>query len=220
MNLFYRFCRLLCRAITLQTLRVYTPGRRSIDREGGFVLAVTHLSHLEPALVGAINHREIDWVTRKECYCNRFTTWFLGKIRCVYVNRQGFAGSTIRTGISRLRAGRVVGIFPEGGVLLQDQAVIRGGPIKRGFCSMAIRAGVPIIPCVVLGVEKLLCVKAWLPLRMSRIWVAYGEPIYPPVGCKSTRETRRQLTETTTAAFQQVYATLRERYGIRDSDVP
>ncbi len=220
MNLFYRSGRLLCRIITLQTLRVYSPGRRSIDREGGFVLAVTHLSHIEPALVSVLNHREIDWVARKEFYCNRFTTWLLGGLGCLSVDRQGFAISTIRTGISLLRAGRVVGIFPEGGLVTRTQAVIRGGPIKRGFCSLAIHAGVPIIPCVVLGADKLLCVKAWLPLRLSRLWVAYGEPIHPPAGLKSTRETRRQLADATTASFQQIYATLRERYDISDSDVP
>ena len=98
--------------------------------------------------------------------------------------------------------------------------MIRGGSFKRGLCSLAIRAGVPIIPCVVLGTEKLVRVMPWMPFRRGRLWVAYGQPIHPPAGGKSTRETRRQLAERTAAAFRQLYATLRERYGISDSDVP
>ena len=220
MNLFYRSCRLLCRITRVQTLCVYSLDERCVDRDDAFVLAVTHLSHLEPAALSALNRREIDWMTRKEFYANRLLTWFFGRIGCIRVNRQGIPVSAIRTGINRLRAGRVVGIFPEGGVATGIEAVIRGGSVKRGFCSMAIRAGVPIIPCVVLGTDKLLCVKVWIPFRRGRLWVAYGQPIHPPAGGKSTRETRRQLAETAAASFRQLYATLREQYGISDSDVP
>lgn len=220
MSVFYRSCRGLCRFIRIQTICVHALNGRSVDRDGGFVLAVTHLSHLEPAILSTLNCREIGWVTRKEFYCNRLVTWLFGKIGCLRVNRQGIPVSTIRTGIGRLRDGRVVGIFPEGGVATGGETVIRGGPLKRGFCSMAIRAGVPIVPCVVLGTHRLLNVRAWLPFRRSQLWVAYGEPIHPPQGCRSTRETRRQLAETSAASFRQLYAGLRERYGIDDSDVP
>lgn len=220
MNLFYRTCRGICRFTRIQTIRIHALNGRSVDREGAFVLAVTHLSHLEPAVLSVLNDREIDWMTRKEFYCNWLVAWIFARIRCFRVDRQGIPVSAIRTGISRLRAGRVVGIFPEGGVATGREAVIRGGPLKRGFCSMAIRAGAPIIPCVVLGTEKLLCVKAWLPFRRSQLWVAYGEPIHPPHGCRSTRESRRQLADAAAASFQRLYASLRDRYGISDLDVP
>ena len=220
MNPFYRACRLLCRIIRVQTLCVYSLDGRSVNRDDAFVLAVTHLSHVEPGIVGALNRREIDWMTRKEFYDHRLANWFLRGIGCIRVDRQGIAVSAIRTGIGRLRAGRVVGIFPEGGVARGTGAMIRGGCFKRGLCSLAIRAGVPIIPCVVLGTEKLVHVMPWMPFRRGRVWVAYGQPIHPPAGGRSTRETRRQLAQRVAVSFQQLYASLRGRYGISDSDVP
>ena len=220
MNLFYCTCRMLCRIIRVQTLCVNTLDGRCVDRNDAFVLAVTHLSHVEPGVVGAMNRREIDWMTRKEFYDHRVAKWFLRGIGCIRVDRQGIAVSAIRTGISRLRAGRVVGIFPEGGVTWGAGAMIRGGSFKRGLCSLAIRAGVPIIPCVVLGTEKLVRVMPWMPFRRGRLWMAYGQPIHPPAGGRSTRETRRQLAQRVGVSFQQLYASLCERYGISDSDVP
>ena len=35
---------------------------------GGYILAVSHLSHVEPALVGALMDRKVDWMSRIEFY--------------------------------------------------------------------------------------------------------------------------------------------------------
>ena len=53
------------------------------------------------------------------------------------------------------RRALVDALFPEGGVVKGPATVCRGGPIKKGACVIAQRAGVPIIPCVVLGTHRL-----------------------------------------------------------------
>jgi 1-acyl-sn-glycerol-3-phosphate acyltransferase len=220
MGLLYRICRRLGRGIFFCTLRTAVENRHATQREGGFVLAVTHLSHLEPLCSSALNGRQIDWIARKEFYCLRPVAWLLGALNTIRVDRQGRPVSTIRTAIGRARQGRVVGIFPEGGVRRGSDAVIRGARIKKGCCSIAIRAGVPIVPCVMLGTDKLNAVKPWLPFRRGRLWVAYGDPIYPPAGAKSTRATRESLATEIRCAFGELYAQLRERHQICDSTVP
>ena len=220
MGLLYRICRRLGRGIFFCTLRTTVENRHVMQRDGGFVLAVTHLSHLEPFCSSALNARQIDWVARKELFQLGPIAWLLRRLNAIRIDRQGRPVSAVRTAIHRIRAGRVVGIFPEGGVLHGPLAAIRGGQIKKGCCSIAIRAGAPIIPGVMLGTEKLNAVKPWLPFRRGRIWVAYGDPIYPPTGARSTRATREELASEIRAAFGEIYARLRERHQICDSMIP
>jgi 1-acyl-sn-glycerol-3-phosphate acyltransferase len=113
-----------------------------------------------------------------------------------------------------------VGICPEGGVTHGAQAAIRGGVIKKGCCTVALRAGVPIVPCVMLGTDKLNRVGPWLPFKRAQIWVAYGEPIFPPAGLKSTRASREALSEMLVSSFMHLYAELRQHDGICDSTIP
>jgi len=220
MDLLYRMGRLAGRFTFLCTMRtdVLDPHHREIT--GGYVLALTHLSHIEPMAAGILSERPIDWMTRKEFFRFRPVAWYLRGCNAFRVDRQGIPVSAVRTAIERVRRRRVVGICPEGGVTHGKRAAIRGGAIKKGCCSVAIRAGVPIVPCVMLGTDKLNCVKPWLPFKRARIWVAYGEPIYPPAGARSNRATRGELSDRLVGAYQEMYARMRQRFGICDSTVP
>ena len=100
------------------------------------------------------------------------------------VDRAGRSIRTIHKAIELGCAGEIVGIFPEGGVAKGTNAAFRGGSIKGGACLIAIREGVPIVPCVVLGTEQLNRVGPWLPFKRAHVWVAYGEPIFPPTGLR------------------------------------
>jgi 1-acyl-sn-glycerol-3-phosphate acyltransferase len=216
----YRVGRWVGRFAYFVALRPTVLNPAALSRAGGFVLAVTHMSHLEPALASVQCRRAIHWVARKEFYRFRPFGWFLRAVRCVYVNRQGVPVSTIRAGVRLAKDGQIVGIFPEGGVMRGNDCVIRGAPMKRGCCSIAIRAGVPVVACVMLGTEKLNAAIPWLPLKRTRVYIAYGEPIALPPGTPSTRATRAAMAERVQASFVQLYADLREQCGIPDAAVP
>ncbi len=220
MNLLYRILRLAWKFIFFQTMRIHCINPDVIDRPGGYVLAVTHLSHLEVVCVGVMARRQIHWISRKEFYTHWLSRLLLNLLGCIKVDRQGVSVSSIRSAIEHVREGKIVGIFPEGGVVRGDELVIRGGAIKRGMCSIAIRGGVPIVPVVVLGVDRLNCVGPWLPFKRAKVWIAYGEPIYPPDGTRSTRQTREQLADRARASYQDLYAQLQRKFGVRDCDVP
>jgi 1-acyl-sn-glycerol-3-phosphate acyltransferase len=191
-----------------------------ILRKGGYILAVTHLSHLEPICLSILNHRPIDWITRKEFFRFRPIGWLLYALGAIKINRQGIPASSIRSGISRARAGRIIGICPEGCVTTGPDAAIRQGTIRKGCCSMALRAGVPVVPCVVLGTHELNRAEPWIPFRRARIWVAYGEPIYPPPGGKSNRALRQELADRIVSAYRRLYAQLCQTYSISDCSIP
>lgn len=197
-------------------VRVIRP--RIVERDGAFVLAMTHLSHLEPICSGVLLKRQIDWMTRKEFYKYRICARLLDSINCFMVNRQGIPVSAVREAIRRLNKGRVVGICPEGGVVRGADAAIRGGAIKRGVCSISIRSGAPIVPCVMLGTHQLTRVVPWLPLKRTRLYVAYGKAIEPPA--RSTRATRLELAEQLRASFQSLYEEMLRKYQLNDAEIP
>src|SRR5687768_15431933 len=80
------------------------------ERAGGYVLAVTHLSHLEPFVLTILVRRKIDWMARVEFYRWRPFAWMLRAMDAFPVNRFGVPVRAIRTAIERARAGRIVGI--------------------------------------------------------------------------------------------------------------
>jgi 1-acyl-sn-glycerol-3-phosphate acyltransferase len=207
----------MSRLIFFCTMRAEVINAEMAAYPGGFILAATHLGNLEPAICGVLSCRPIDWMARKEFYGHWLARPLLNAVGTFSVNRQGIATSAVRTAIHRVRAGRIVGICPEGGVTSGSQAVINGGPIRRGCCSVSIRAAAPIVPCVILGTERLNGISPWLPFRRGRLFIAYGQPIHPPAGARSTRFTRAELGERVRASFRALYAQLRERYDVRES---
>lgn len=202
-------------SIRLKILRVELT-----DRAGGYILATTHLSHLEPFIASVAQRRKIDWMSRIEFFKYRIFALGLKWFDAFAVNRQGVPVSAIRTSIARLRQGRVIGICPEGGVAIGKFSSLRGGPIKQGAALLAQRTGAPIIPCVMIGAHTLNCVKPWIPFKRGRLWIAYGEPIFADLTATDRRSERRRVTEVLLQSYQSLYRELQERYGIADSYVP
>ncbi len=215
----YRIGKAFGRFTFFCTMNVHALHTDIPHRPGPFILALTHLSNLEPFCAGVLLDRKIDWMTRKEFFKYRPIAWLLYKLDCFKVNRQGICVSAVRTAIARLRAGRLVGICPEGGVVRGQNAAIRGGSIKRGVCSASIRTGSPIIPAVYLGTHKFNQVAPWLPFRRAHLYVIYGQPILPQAN-RSTRETRLELSNQLRQAYQDLYHELCHHYNISDSDIP
>ena len=56
---------------------------------GGFIIASTHLGHLDPFLLGVIVDRQIDWLTRVEFYRHPFIAWLLDRLSAIKVRRFG-----------------------------------------------------------------------------------------------------------------------------------
>ena len=71
---------------------------------------------------------------------------------------------------------------------------LRGGPIKRGVCLLAAHSGKPVLPCLVLGTEKLNRAGPWLPVWRGRLWIAAGDFI-PPVTGPDRRAARAEMAE-------------------------
>jgi 1-acyl-sn-glycerol-3-phosphate acyltransferase len=217
----YRLARAAGQFIFFNTVRrVEVIRPEAAARAGPFVLACTHISHLDPFCLSILIRRKIDWMARSEFFRNGAAGRVLHGVDTFPVRRHGVPVSAIRTALRRLEQGRVVGIFPEGGVASGDASACRRGPIKQGACFIAQRAGVPVVPAVIVGTHLLNCVKPWLPARRIRLWVAFGRPIHPaplPPGRRQAKAARGAMNRELQAEFISVYDELRRTY---DLDAP
>ena len=86
----------------------------------------------------------------------------------------GLGLSGLKETLRRLRQGEFVLIFPEG-TRTGDGSVL---PLKPGFCAVARRGRVPLIPVGVAGAFEAWPRKAKLP-RPAPIRIVIGQPITP-----------------------------------------
>jgi len=215
----YRAGRLLVRVVFDCVARVRVVGVENTDRTGGFLLAANHISHFDPFLIGLAVRRKIDWMTMAEFFRPPLLGLLLRAIDAFPAERDRADLKTIRTAIGRLKTGRVVGLFPEGGIRDGSRSVLEGAPLRPGAATLAQIAQVPILPCVILGTDRFYSKKSWFPLRRTPIWIAFGNPIshFPKLPKSHARE---RIESELAAAFKNLYAELREEFSLKADDLP
>jgi 1-acyl-sn-glycerol-3-phosphate acyltransferase len=177
----YRALILLGRGLfrALDRQRVVRDPQR-LDLPGGAVLAITHFGYLDFALAEWAVWRQTGRLARFLVTARAFehpvAGPFLRGMRHIPVDRAAGA-EAYRFAVEALRAGELVGVFPEGQVNQDDV-----GPLKSGAIRMAAQAGVPVIPIVVAGGQRVLTKGRRFSLRRarhSRVIISIGEPRYP-----------------------------------------
>jgi 1-acyl-sn-glycerol-3-phosphate acyltransferase len=217
---FYDTCRVLWLGIFKCTMRIHISGlEKMAGIEDGMLLAVSHVSHLDPIVVSAVLSRRVSWVSRIEFFQNWISRKVLYHGGAFRVDRRGAALPTIREGLKRLSRGEAIGIFPEGEVMQGERSALRGASVKHGVCTLAARSGCPVVPVVVLGTDKLRYVGPWLPAKRGKLWMLVGEPLQPELG-DHTKEGRRRFAARLEAEYVKLFAELRRTFSLPESIVP
>src|SRR5437762_5094998 len=188
--------------------RIHVVGWDYTNRAGGFLLASNHISHFDPPIISSVVRRKIDWMAMAEFFAVPGLGHFLRAVDAFPAARDRADRKTIRTAIERLKNGRIVGVFPEGGIRDGTRSLLGGAPLRAGASTLAHIAGVPIVPCVILGTDRLYAKRNWLPFRRTSVWIGFGQPIsnFPQLEKPAARA---RIEQELSAAFQRVYAELR-----------
>ena len=215
----YRAGKLLVRLSSGCVTRVRVLRPENANRAGGFLLVANHISHFDPFIISLVIRRKIDWMTMAEFFLSPVVGFSLRAIDAFPVNRDRADRKSIRTAIERLKGGRIVGLFPEGGIRDGARSLLEGAPLRPGASTLAHIAGVPILPCVILGSDRLYSTKRWLPLRRTPIWIAFGDPIsHFPELAKS--DARQRIESELAFSFKNLYAELRAKFQLTADDLP
>ena len=144
----------------------YSYGLDRLPATGGAVLAINHLSAIDPPLVGSFSNRAIFYMTKAELLelplVGEALTWAGG----FPVRRGGGDREAIRKGCKLAREGHVVGVFVEG----TRQRFGYPGAVHPGAVTIALKEGVPVIP---VGLESF----GWTRANRRACCVVWGEPI-------------------------------------------
>ena len=199
--------------------RIRVIGRQNANCAGGFLLAANHISHFDPFLIGLTVRRKIGWMTMAEFFRPPAVGVLLRSIDAFPAERDRADLKTIRAAIDRLKNGRIVGIFPEGGIRDGARSLLEGAPLRPGAATLARIADVPVVPCVILGTDRLYAKKQWLPFRRTPVWIAFGQPIssFPELQKSQARE---RIDSELAAAFKNLYVELCEKFRLKREDLP
>jgi 1-acyl-sn-glycerol-3-phosphate acyltransferase len=151
------------------------PG--AAEPAGAAVLVSNHISHFDPVLLTVVFARNIDWMTTEEFYANPLGAAWLRALNTFPVDRSRPDHRALRLGAERLRAGRTIGVFPEGGIRAGATSVLGGAMPKGGATALARLADVPMIPCIIFGSDRLYGARNWRPgPPRTPVWVGIGAP--------------------------------------------
>jgi 1-acyl-sn-glycerol-3-phosphate acyltransferase len=152
-------------------------GQDNVPRKGGAILAINHTSYLDFALAGTAAlpaNRYVRFMAKKELFDNKIAGPLLRGMHHINVDRSNGSASFVAA-LRALKAGEIIGIFPEGTISTSFE--IKG--LKSGAVRLAIGAGIPVIPTIVWGGQRVYTkgVKPNLKRGKIPVTVSFGEPI-------------------------------------------
>jgi 1-acyl-sn-glycerol-3-phosphate acyltransferase len=167
--------------------RVEVIGRENVPLQGGIILAVNHLSRIDPPLVFALLERQDATVLAADKYKkNLFFRLAIESVRGIWINRDEADFNALREALHHLQQGGLLGIAPEG-TRSRSGALIQA---KTGIAYLADKAHVPVLPIAVWGTESAF--HQLFRLCRPRITIHFGEPITLPPVERRQREARLQ----------------------------
>lgn len=159
--------------------RPQIEGAENVPDEGPAIIAGNHLSFSDHFLMPAILRRRITFLAKAEYFNGpgikgTLTSAFFHSIGQIPVDRsgEGAGRSAVDKGLQVLGRNELLGIYPEG-TRSHDGRLYKG---RVGVAAMALEAGVPVIPCAMVGTFELQPPGRRLP-RIGRVTIRFGEPL-------------------------------------------
>jgi 1-acyl-sn-glycerol-3-phosphate acyltransferase len=194
--LLYRFAELLFTVIFRVVFRTTIRGRHRVPRRGGLLVVSNHISFADPPMLGAFMPRPVDFMAMVELFRLPVLGWIGRALNAFPVDRSRVDHGAAREAIRRLRAGRCVAIFPEGGIRLTEHSVLGGNPqFKPGAGSIALLGNAAILPVILRDTRKPYDWRNWF--RRARMSVTFGQAFCLWVPARlPAEESRRRARET------------------------
>lgn len=159
--------------------RPKVEGLENIPDEGAVILASNHLAVMDSFYLPLVVRRRITFLAKSEYFTGTgikgwFTRWFYTAVGQVPIDRTDAdaAQAALTTAERILKAGKLLGIYPEG-TRSPDGRLYKG---KTGLARLALHSGVPVIPVAMIG-TNVVNPPGTKMLRPGRVTVRFGKPM-------------------------------------------
>ena len=186
---------------------VRVTGLEHLPKSGPVLIAGNHTGFLDGPVVFVLLPRPSAFLVKSELYDTAFRR-VLEFARQIPVRRGTPDRTALRRALDVLRAGGVLGVFPEG-----TRGEGRLESVQHGIGYLALRAGCPVVPVVCVGTAEALPKGRRLPRWRAPVTVAFG-PAFE-VSVDGDPRARRTVGE----AAEQIRIRLREHLDAVGGDV-
>jgi 1-acyl-sn-glycerol-3-phosphate acyltransferase len=171
----YRFFHLLIWAWMRVFHRLTVRGLHHVPPAGGALLAANHANFLDPVYVGcAVAHRPVTFMSVSRVGRIPLLGVFLRAVNTMTIlHVGGFNRGAMREFSGALGEGRLLLVFPEGHRTSDGE--MQGA--QRGVGTLALAAGVQVIPALVIGAYKIWPRTSRVPIPWGRVEVRFGPPV-------------------------------------------
>lgn len=181
------------RLMRAANIDVTVIGAENIPAESGAMLAGNHTGYADFILLGTGPYLHGERLVRFMAKKSVFDVPVLGRLlklmKHVPVDR-ACGGASIAPAVQMLREGNLVGIFPEATISRSFELA----NFKTGAARIAHQAGVPLVPCVIWGSQRIWTKDLPKHFRDVPVIVRYGEPVALTGDAEAdTAELKRQM---------------------------
>lgn len=189
----------ICRAIVVGLSHLFflggVIGKENIPRSGAFIVAPIHRSYIDWFISARVSRRRLRFLVKGEVWKSRLIGRLLEMLGAFPVQRGAADRDALKRALEVLSAGEPLVVFPEG---------TRGSgsevpQIREGAAYLALRAGVPVLPVGLAGVERAMP-RGSIWIRPARVVVSVGTPILTAV-TSVPQENARRISRTLTASL-------------------
>jgi len=135
-------------------LDITVVGQDQVPAAGGAVVVMNHTGYLDFTLAGVpfwrSHHRLVRFMAKEQVFRNPVSGPLMRGMKHIPVDRSAGA-SAYTAAVDALRAGELVGVFPEATISRSFELK----DFKSGAARMAREAGVPLIPVVLWGSQRI-----------------------------------------------------------------
>lgn len=181
----------------VQGLDITMRGERNFPQKGGAVVVINHTGYFDfiyGGIPARVYKRFIRYMAKAEVFDHQVAGPIMRELKHIPVDRTAGKDS-FDEAVKRLRAGELVGVFPEATISRSFEIK----PFKSGAVRMALEAGVPIITVTIWGSQRVW--SKGLPKSLLRpkvpIMMEVGAPMqaFEPVAeCTEQVRSRMQAT--------------------------
>lgn len=163
----YKVARPFLKALFYFLFQPRIKGKENIPKEGGAVIAGNHVFVFDPALIGCCTKRCMHFLAKAEIYNTKFISYLMNKAGMIPVHRQRKDHAALEAAEEYLKAGALIGIFPETTIIKPKG--VRILPFRMGAIKMAYDTNVPVIPVTING--------KYIPI-FGKLQIIVHEPFY------------------------------------------